>query len=563
MRDYQLRCLEQILSKIYEGAKHLSVVMTTGLGLKTMSFFLVNKLCSDSQIRIAMVFRYNAALIQAKSYAEGLGIESIDFFSVKEFSNYNTKYQYVILHDLSVYDRKQVQESINGYDSITISFFSPFQEVNGENTNAELNRRLFAYMEIIAPVVCVYVTSVVVDIRDAKYAGETETIYVNSENIATINYLQQEKKQVLNERDEIIRRNIRLQMYLKALRQFRDQQKLKEQALEIERLKALLQADEKNKRIEELEAKEREYQEQLEEKDAIIEQQDQMIRFQQDVLSAFGIAPEVIRESFSKIQEVRCSLKNELESSDTSIKESALKQFQDTVAEIVSGLTQSALPKKDYKHFEEYLIGEITEEVWGRLEEKSRIFLITAKSNFESMVKMDNEELLDYSGVCLLVTKALEVETSKRFFGCYKIFLEQNRIPVSQWPYALRRKERGVYTENVITDNEFTLGSVVYVIGRKCEYDDSGNIIGYPLAHEGSKRKFIDYARNQLFLCSDQQRVEMEIEKDYHFIEKVRLDFRNPSAHKDRLTITTAKECLEYVIDVQHMLREMLYTMRI
>ena len=44
---------------------------------------------------------------------------------------------------------------------------------------------------------------------------------------------------------------------------------------------------------------------------------------------------------------------------------------------------------------------------------------------------------------------------------------------------------------------------------------------------------------------------------------KVRLDYRNPSAHRDKVTITSAKNCIEYVIDVHHMLKEMLGTMKI
>jgi len=68
-----------------------------------------------------------------------------------------------------------------------------------------------------------------------------------------------------------------------------NQQKIKEQAAEIERLKALLQADESNKKIEELEAREAEYQEQLKRKNDRIVKNDQLISFQQDILSGFGI----------------------------------------------------------------------------------------------------------------------------------------------------------------------------------------------------------------------------------------------------------------------------------
>ncbi len=61
----------------------------------------------------------------------------------------------------------------------------------------------------------------------------------------------------------------------------------------------------------------------------------------------------------------------------------------------------------------------------------------------------------------------------------------------------------------------------------------------------------MNYAGNILFDSTNRQRIEVEIEKDYRFIEKVRMDYRNPAAHKDQLSMTSAKECMEYVIDVQ------------
>ena len=101
------------------------------------------------------------------------------------------------------------------------------------------------------------------------------------------------------------------------------------------------------------------------------------------------------------------------------------------------------------------------------------------------------------------------------------------------------------------------------IVGYKRDYDNDGNIIGYSRGHNGTRLDFLDYATRSLFKSSDRRNAEREIEKDYHFIEKVRLDYRNPSAHRDKLTITSAKNCIEYVIDVQHMLKEMLGTMKI
>ena len=410
---------------------------------------------------------------------------------------------------------------------------------------------------------CVYVTNEVLDIRDAKYAGKSEIQYISQKNLDTSNWLQQEKEIIINEREEVKRRNDRLLDYVNVIKQAKDQKKIAEMEAEIESLKALLQADERDKKIEELEAKEKEYQKQLMEKDIQLIQQEQMIAFQQDILNGFGIEPELIKESFEQIQKAREELKEDLESDIESVSEIALKKLQDKVAEIVSGLTQKTLSEGDQNYFEEYLISELTLDVWNKLDDKSKAFLITAKSNFESMIKMKDSESFDYSGVCLLVTKALEVETTKRFFLYYKDYLSQKYKSVSSWPYVLRQKNRGQITDSVIADNEFTLGSVVSVVGYKRDYGSNGTIIEYTIQHTGTKNEFLNYAQQVLFKTSDRHKAETELEKDYKFIEKVRLDYRNPSAHRDRLTITSAKGCLDYVIDVQHMLKEMLSVMKI
>jgi hypothetical protein len=44
-----------------------------------------------------MVFRYKAALMPTKADAEKLGIESAEFFSVKEFLDNDKEYRYIVL----------------------------------------------------------------------------------------------------------------------------------------------------------------------------------------------------------------------------------------------------------------------------------------------------------------------------------------------------------------------------------------------------------------------------------------------------------------------------------
>jgi hypothetical protein len=561
LKDYQKECLEKVMEKLQTGDKYLSVVMTTGLGQKLTSLFIANELYMTEKAVIAMVFRYKAALNQTKAEAENNNIVGIDYYSIHDFLGVMNEYQYIFFHDLSVYDRSQIWNRIKGTDIKTISFSTPYQELTGEIANPSFNERIRAYAERLNPVVCVYVTNTVFDIRDAKYAGQDENKYIKSENRIAVEELQKERQHTIEERNTAQMMNTRLEAYINALRQVNDKKIIKQQAEEIARLRAQLQEPDKDKKIEELEARATEYQEVIKEKDALIAQQDQMIAFQQNILSGFGIDKEIIQKSFDQIQDVRKALRKQLESKDDDVREIALKQLQDKVTEIVSGLTQSALSSNDQDYFKDYLIGQLTESVWNRLDDKSQAFLITSRSTYESMIKMKDSETFDYSGVCLLVTKALEVETTKRFFVKYKEYLRRRYGSVSQWPFALRQRDHGQITDRVIEDNDFTLGSVVSVIGRKREYDENGDIIDYPVAHNRTRNTFLEFAGNELFSGLNRQAVEEEVNKDYHFIEKVRLDYRNPSAHRDRLTITSARECMGYVIDVQHMLREMLGNM--
>ena len=58
----------------------------------------------------------------------------------------------------------------------------------------------------------------------------------------------------------------------------------------------------------------------------------------------------------------------------------------------VSNLTQLALSLMNQKYFEEYLIDELTPEVWQRMDEKSNTFLITARCTYESMTRIRNSK---------------------------------------------------------------------------------------------------------------------------------------------------------------------------
>lgn len=546
LRDYQIRCIENIKSKINDGAKFLSVAMVPGFEEESTSLFLAEELCKEKDAKIAMVFRHKIRLLQLQEEAKELSMEGdVSFLTVNEFVKNDNSFMYVILHDLSAFEREQVLDRVRDIETKTISFFLVGQELKEENVgNVSSAKRIMEYAKRIAPIFGVYATKEVLDIRDARYVSED----INEEIcVATIKFEWQHKQMVMEIYDTQKRLQgqiDRLQAYLKAWNQ-----RTKEyQAEEIERLKAEIQ--EKN---EELEASRKEA-------EMLFEQKNQMISFQNDILKKFGIDSGAIQSAFDVIQKTREALKDDLEGQDEHLKEKALKELQDEVGKIVSELTWNHMESSAREHYEEYLIGALGGDVWDKLEQKSKIFLITAKSTYDNMVKKPDREFLDYSAICLLVAKALEVETTKRFFDKYKEYLKNIvRIPISQWPHALRKKGRGRVTDEVISDEEFTLGTIVPTIGLKRDYSSNTYSVGHPDTWE----KFSSYAQNILFESSDRDYVKSEIQKDCQFIERVRCDYRNPAAHRNRINITTAEECIKYVIDRERMLRKMLRVMKI
>ena len=333
LRSYQRECIENIFNKIESGATRISVAMTVGLGKSITSIFLADEIIKRYSESCVLVFRYRVNCDQAKVEIAKLGkSDEIYCVTVNEFlHDKNKKYKYCLLHDLAVYDRKQISDAIKNNNVVTVSFFAPGQDVVEENqvSDSEQAKRLMAYAERITPIVCVYETKDILDIRDIRYAGEMETSFIKNEISVVSDWLTTERVKAEKERNETQNRVNRLQAYMKAFKQMQDQQTIKNQAAEIERLKALLQADERDKRIEDLEAREKEYQEQLIEKDARIAQQDQMISFMKTAFSSIGISPNVIEQSFDQIQRIRESLIEELESTDEDVKEIALKKLQD------------------------------------------------------------------------------------------------------------------------------------------------------------------------------------------------------------------------------------------
>lgn len=217
------------------------------------------------------------------------------------------------------------------------------------------------------------------------------------------------------------------------------------------------------------------------------------------------------------------------------------------VNRIVNGVNGRSAEQM-YSDEKEKLLFSLGESIWNKLDPISQNFLITAKVTYNNLVKMS--DIIDYSGVCLLVTKAVEVEMKNRFYIKYREFLKE-RYPgkngYKQYPTPLLNKYG-----KLIQAKHFTLGTVAYVLCYSV--DDrlpKGKI-------ENNHAKLMEFMSSCLMKGKSQQIVEDHIQFIAEGVENIRKDYRNPSAHTNRLQSTNAQQCFDLVLDVEKLLREML-----
>lgn len=219
--------------------------------------------------------------------------------------------------------------------------------------------------------------------------------------------------------------------------------------------------------------------------------------------------------------------------------------FADECAERIVNQTNDS--NLDNLHAEEKskLIESLGDEAWNKLSENSKTFLISSKLMFHNL--KDITEIIDYSGVCILVTKALEVEMHKRFFEEYLDYLfNKFRNNFSKYPTGLLHNRKPMRPE------KFNLGSLAYILClRFGKYDKNEDRLR-------NKQILIEYCKDRLFKESEKNMIEEKIEEYAKAIEKIREKFRNPSAHTNKIQKIDAEECFNIVLDVEKLLKKML-----
>lgn len=183
---------------------------------------------------------------------------------------------------------------------------------------------------------------------------------------------------------------------------------------------------------------------------------------------------------------------------------------------------------------------------WAKLAEQSQTFLVSAKVIFGSLIAL--QDAVDYSGVCLLVTKALELELSRRFCADFISFLKQKyRKEYSSYPSTLLDK----YGKPIKT-RHFTLGSVAYVLCYERAPNMSDDIF------ENNKQKLLEFCKEKLFTKLVDTDILARLDEFAMQVETVKTEYRNPAAHTNELKYVKAQECFDLIVDVEKLLKKML-----
>ena len=220
--------------------------------------------------------------------------------------------------------------------------------------------------------------------------------------------------------------------------------------------------------------------------------------------------------------------------------------YIDECVENIMSYSQNFTENKNYQIERKKLIYSIGEEGWNKLSEKSKTFLITSKVMYNHLITMD--DIIDYSGICVLVTKAVEVEIHKRFFTNFLDYLyKKYGSNYKKYHTALLYQNR-----KPLLSEKFTMGNIAFVMCYTENWNDSDE------QKTNNKLQLIEYCKTSVFSKYNEEEINKLLIKYATSIENIRKTYRNPSAHTNEIKRIDAEECFNLVLDIEKLLKQML-----
>ncbi len=259
-----------------------------------------------------------------------------------------------------------------------------------------------------------------------------------------------------------------------------------------------------------------------------------------------------LNELSKKITGYQSLVEKQLEYASTEQeREHIIRGFTEECIERIKNEMKDLSGESFYNHEREKLIETFGESAWNKMDASSQNFLITSKVTFEKYTGMAN--IVDFSGVCLLVTSALETELTKRFCTNFVAFLkEKYQKDYSRFPPALLDR----YSENhpkPTKAKHFEIGSTLCILDP-CRPDRKYTERQQTI----TQQEVLDYAKKKLMTGVPENKILPTFKEYAEIINEIRLKYRNKAAHTDALTRTDAKSCFDLVIDVTKFLKRML-----
>ena len=198
----------------------------------------------------------------------------------------------------------------------------------------------------------------------------------------------------------------------------------------------------------------------------------------------------------------------------------------------------------DYERTARRYMGE---GAWNKLHEQSKVWIVSSLMAYDNMKKFDR--MVDFSGVCVLLGKACELELRIRMFTRYIDYMEKKYGAefLKKLPDKCKTRPDDKNIRTVKDENLFTLGDIPYILG----IDKNGGIVNRRIWAE-----FEPFAREVLLL--DPREPIRTLSRQLPVIIRIKDEYRNKSAHSTEITIIDARECIEYIVTTSRKLGELL-----
>ena len=232
--------------------------------------------------------------------------------------------------------------------------------------------------------------------------------------------------------------------------------------------------------------------------------------------------------------------------------EKIITDFTNNHVENITKEYQNNISKdKEYEKEKRKLIyTSLGEDAWKKLSDESKTFLVTSKVMYNDLIMI--EDITDYSGVCILVSKALEVEMFNRFYTDFIEYMKgKYGENYEEYPSSLIHTNRN-NEKSIVFERNFYMGTVVYLLSpKKDKFKKKPQI-------KHDEKVLLEYCKARIFSNKNEKEMVETLDEYSQDIEDIKDKYRNPSAHRNAIQRVNAEDCFRLVLDHEQLLKKML-----